>query len=255
LTQATKPRIPFIKIIRRTMSPVSKRKQSVTPATSASKPKRRKPSPEEASFNSKLKDQSSLRFISSKVCEIVESKVTTTYNEVANILVLEALKLFDGEAFPDKKKKDHEKNIRRRVYDALNVLLATDIISKTKEKGDREKSIHWRGYPSTTSVDLIMLQKEKEAALAEIAKKKECLKELLVQNVCFRNLEGRNKRYKLDEKSQEEDKIALPFIVVNTAENAVIQCEMNHDKTDVMFDFNMPFEINDDNEILKRLGL
>merc|ERR1711957_781045 len=34
-----------------------------------------------------------------------------------------------------------------------------------------------------------------------------------------------------------------------------IQCEMNHDKTDVMFDFNMPFEINDDNEILKRLGL
>jgi len=151
--------------------------------------------------------------------------------------------------------KDHEKNIRRRVYDALNVLLATDIISKTKEKGDREKSIHWRGYPSSSSVDLIMLQKEKEAAIAEIAKKKECLKELLVQNVCFRNLETRNKRYKLDEKSREEDKIALPFIVVNTAENAVIQCEMNPEKTDVMFDFNMPFEINDDNEILKRLGL
>lgn len=181
--------------------------------------------------------------------------MTTTYNEVANILVIEALKLFDGEPYPDKKMKDHEKNIRRRVYDALNVLLATDIISKTKEKGDREKSIHWRGYPSSSSVDLIMLQKEKEAAIAEIAKKKECLKELLVQNVCFRNLETRNKRYKLDEKSREEDKIALPFIVVNTAENAVIQCEMNPEKTDVMFDFNMPFEINDDNEILKRLGL
>jgi len=221
-----------------------------TPAAKSTK--RRKPTPEEAAFNSKLKDQSSLRFISAKVCEIVESKVTTTYNEVANELVIEALKLFDDGVHPDKKKKDHEKNIRRRVYDALNVLLATDIISKTKEKGDREKSIHWRGYPTTTSVDLIMLQKEKEAALAEIEKKKECLQELLVQNVCFRNLERRNKRIKLDE---QDEKIPLPFIVVNTAENAVIQCEMNQDKTDVMLDFNMPFEINDDNEILKRLGL
>merc|ERR1712151_442901 len=30
---------------------------------------------------------------------------------------------------------------------------------------------------------------------------------------------------------------------------------MNADRTDVMFDFSMPFEINDDIEILKRLGL
>jgi hypothetical protein len=234
--------------------PTSKKKPSSAASKTASK--RRKVTPQEAAFNSKLKDQSSLRFISAKVCEIVESKVTTTYNEVANELVIEALKLFDSGSHPEKKKKDHEKNIRRRVYDALNVLLATDIISKTKEKGDREKSIHWKGYPTTTSVDLIMLQKEKEAALAEIEKKKECLQELLVQNVCFRNLERRNKRLKLDEnKNDEDEKIALPFLVVNTAENAVIQCNMNHDKTDVMFDFNMPFEINDDNEILKRLGL
>ena len=228
------------------------------PATSAAQagaPKRRKPTPEEAAFNSKLKDQSSLRFISAKVCEIVESKVTTTYNEVANELVVEALKLFNGRNHPEKKKKDHEKNIRRRVYDALNVLLATDIISKTKEKGDREKSIHWKGYPTSTSTDLVLLQKERDAAILEIEKKKECLQELLVQNVCFRNLERRNKRARVESKKNESEKIPLPFIVVNTAENAVIQCEMNKEKTDVMFDFNMPFEINDDNEILKRLGL
>jgi len=255
----------------------SNRKATASIASPASKSKaatkKRKPTPEEAAFNAKLKDQSSLRFISAKVCEIVESKSTTTYNEVANELVIEALKLFEGGSHPDKKKKDHEKNIRRRVYDALNVLLATDIISKTKEKGDREKSIHWKGYPTTTSVDLVILEKEKEAAIAEIERKKECLQELLVQNVCFRNLERRNKRVKMEEDknkidgdgstreigkngaTDEEEKIHLPFIVVNTAENATIKCEMNQDKTDVMFDFNMPFEINDDNEILKRLGL
>lgn len=218
--------------------------------------KRRKPSPSEAEFNSRLKDQSSLRYISSKVCKIVESKGTTTYNEVANELVIEALKLFDGEPFPEKKKKDHEKNIRRRVYDALNVLLATDIMSKTKEKDNREKTIHWKGYRScVSSAELVNLEKEKQAILVDIEKKKRCLQELLVQNVCFQNLENRNKRMKLREKSKEEDRIPLPFIVVNAAENAVIQCEMNQDQTDVMFDFDMPFEINDDNEILKKLGM
>ena len=35
-----------------------------------------------------------------------------------------------------------EKNIRRRVYDALNVLMAMDIISKDK------KEIRWQGLPS-----------------------------------------------------------------------------------------------------------
>ena len=34
-----------------------------------------------------------------------------------------------------------EKNIRRRVYDALNVLMAMDIIAKEK------KEIHWCGLP------------------------------------------------------------------------------------------------------------
>ena len=37
--------------------------------------------------------------------------------------------------------KYDEKNIRRRVYDALNVLMALEIISKDK------KSISWRGFP------------------------------------------------------------------------------------------------------------
>lgn len=52
-----------------------------------------------------------------------------------------------------------------------------------------------------------------------------------------------------------DNKIPLPFIVINTNKNAVIQCNMSRDLTDVMFDFTMPFEINDDNSILKRLHL
>ena len=41
-----------------------------------------------------------------------------------------------------------EKNIRRRVYDALNVLMAMEIISKDK------KEIQWRGLPKTSVNDI-----------------------------------------------------------------------------------------------------
>ena len=223
-----------------------------------------------------IRDQTSLRYISKRVSHIVEEKKTTTYNEVANELVAEASILLNDEStkLNFKERRNHEKNIRRRVYDALNVLLATDIITKTKTKDHREKVIHWKGFPSTGRNDMVLLEREKQEALMEVEAKKRCLEELLIQNVCFSNLDQRNVQREEsgdinntngdEEKINEsaaiqnchgETKIALPFIVVNTSEKAVIQCEMNREKTDVMFDFNMPFEINDDNEILKRLGM
>ena len=130
-----------------------------------------------------------------------------------------------------------------------------DIISKEK------KEISWRGLPSNSPNDLNILQKELSQRLKKVEKKKECLQELLIQNVSFRNLvrENRERGDVLSDYSKntdlEADKIPLPFIVLNTSNEAVIQCEMCEKRTDAMFDFNMPFEINDDNEILKRLKM
>lgn len=78
--------------------------------------------------------------IPAQVCEKVESKGTTSYNEVADELVAE---LKDG-GMDDGICYD-EKNIRRRVYDAINVLMALDIIAKEK------KAIIWKGFPTTRS--------------------------------------------------------------------------------------------------------
>ena len=140
--------------------------------------------------------------------------------------------------------KYDEKNIRRRVYDALNVLMAMDIISKEK------KEITWKGLPTAAKHDMESMQKEIEFRRFQIDQKKEALRDLLVQQVCFRNLVLRN-----EEQGVPEEKIPLPFIVVNTNSSAVIQCDMSRDRTDVMFDFSLPFEINDDNTILKKMGM
>lgn len=72
-----------------------------------------------------------LRHFSMKVCEKVRTKGFTSYNEVADELVLEFAAGIHGSG--DGQQYD-QKNIRRRVYDALNVLMAMNIISKDKKK-------------------------------------------------------------------------------------------------------------------------
>jgi transcription factor Dp-1 len=183
-----------------------------------------------------------LRHFSMKVCRKVEEKGKTTYNEVADELVREVM---SERSADEPRGKYDEKNIRRRVYDALNVLMAMDIISKEK------KEIRWKGLPSNAHHDLDILKREGQYREKEVERKRESLRELLVQQVCFRNLVEHNRT----SEHKDEEKIPLPFIVVNTQSSAVIQCEMSPDRTDVMFDFSMPFEINDDNTILKRLGM
>lgn len=109
-----------------------------------------------------------------KVCEKVQKKGVTTYNEVADELVAE-FSSSDNHMSPNdavsaaleqtsmgyKASSHHvikqhvffffsqhvydQKNIRRRVYDALNVLMAMNIISKEK------KEIKWIGLPTNSA--------------------------------------------------------------------------------------------------------
>ncbi|KAG7014893.1 Transcription factor-like protein DPB [Cucurbita argyrosperma subsp. argyrosperma] len=156
-----------------------------------------------------------LRQFSMKVCEKVESKGRTNYNEVADELVAEFADPGNGLASPDQQQYD-EKNIRRRVYDALNVLMAMDIISKDK------KEIQWKGLPRTSANDI------------------EELKQLTVsgyQYVGLQNLIQRNEQL-FSYENAPSGGVSLPFILVQL----------------VHFDFNStPFELHDDNYVLKAM--
>ena len=177
------------------------------------------------------------------VCKKVEEKGTTSYNEVADELVQHVIA---ERKAADPASRCDEKNIRRRVYDALNVLMAMEIIQKDK------KAISWRGLPTSAHADLEMLTREREFRTNQVQKKREQLRELLIQQVCFRNLLQHNHNRP---PTAAERTIPLPFIVVNTHSSAIIQCNMSRELTDVAFEFSQPFEINDDNTILKRLGM
>ncbi len=150
-----------------------------------------------------------LRHFSMKVCEKVKQKNVTTYNEVADELVNEycgyACNLrftifrfhFSNWTFFNKLVKfissnsstsvaanlvnniDYwsydQKNVRRRVYDALNVLMAMNIISKEK------KEIKWIGLPCNKKQECQELEIEKKKKQEQIASKSELLKELILE--------------------------------------------------------------------------
>ncbi|KAG6454037.1 hypothetical protein O3G_MSEX008466 [Manduca sexta] len=188
-----------------------------------------------------------LRHFSMKVCEKVRTKGFTSYNEVADELVLEFAAGMHGSA--DSQQYD-QKNIRRRVYDALNVLMAMNIISKDK------KEIRWLGLPTNSVQECTALEKEKQAKLEQIQKKTQQLHELILQHISFKSLIERNKEAECKGvKPSPSSAIHLPFIVVNTSDKALIDCSISNDKTEYMFNFNKRFQIHDDIDILKRMGL
>ena len=81
--------------------------------------------------------------------------------------------------------------------------------------------------------------------------------DLVQQQVSFKQLIARNRA--LPDSGQApppaDSQIALPFIVVNTKKNTVVDCEMAEDKQEIFFNFSDPFEIHDDSETLKRMQM
>lgn len=226
--------------------------------------RKRKVRPDDESFGSdderggrkkdKNKGDSSkgLRHLTRQVCDKVKSKRTTTYREVANELVEEAVSGGGEEG-----KTGEQKTVRRRVYDALNVLMAMGIIVKDK------KEIRWIGLPNARE-ELESLQKDKIERETRIAQKKEQLKELEAQKKMYRNLAARNVRAEQraagsdDEGSGQQgvsERITLPFLIIHTKAGADISCEMTNDRTQYIFQFNKPYDIHQESHIIKELAL
>ncbi|XP_072361921.1 transcription factor Dp-1-like isoform X4 [Scyliorhinus torazame] len=196
------------------------------------------------------KNGKGLRHFSMKVCEKVQQKGTTTYNEVADELVAEFSNTNNQESGSDEQGYD-QKNIRRRVYDALNVLMAMNIISKEK------KEIKWIGLPTNSAQECQNLEMEKRKKMETIKQKQSQLKELLLQQIAFKNLVQRNRL--VEQQSGRvpppNTAIQLPFILVNTSKKTIIDCSISPDKFEYFFNFDNTFEIHDDIEILKRMRM
>lgn len=97
----------------------------------------------------------------------VQIRGRTTYNEVADALVNE---LTSSDSLAEDGGGCDEKNIRRRVYDAINVLMAMDIMTK------ESKAIIWRGFPNMSKdKTLDALRAEHAEKVASLEQKQQLL--------------------------------------------------------------------------------
>ena len=142
------------------------------------------------------------------------------------------------------------------MYDALNVLMAMDIISK-----DKKKEILWKGLPSASQGEIEHLRSEKIRAASRIEKKKQYLKELEEQLEARRALIARNAAsHELRPQNVNADDpasriVALPFLLIQTARHATVDIEISQDAQLVNVDFNgTQFSIRDDNYVLRNLS-
>ncbi|PKA45727.1 Transcription factor-like protein DPB [Apostasia shenzhenica] len=183
-----------------------------------------------------------LRRFSKIVCQKVQAKGRTTYNEVADEIIADLATLDKASEF-----EFDEKNIRRRVYDAFNVLLAINVIIKDK------KEIRWMGFPNTSTKSLEDLKKERMNLMIKIQEKTNYLKELEAKATDLRNLVQRNQHLCGSGKGSSEG-VALPFLLVQTNPEATVEIEISSDMQLVHFDFNgTPFSLHDEAAVLKMM--
>lgn len=217
-----------------------------------------------------------------RVSRKVEEKVVTTYNEVADELVAEETLLKKNELLSggaaaaglQKKLEKNgtlvdEKNIRRRVYDSLNVLMAMGIIEKEK------KLITWQGLAMARSArgsgeiaamkEAIAEKKrvleEKQRALAGVQDQYNRTSEIVQRNREATRIPGVVQD--LFEESENllpvhqfyPDRIGLPFVIISAPQDTTIELEMDKAREDICFTFSSTFQIFDEREIMRRMNL
>lgn len=111
-------------------------------------------------FFAEGKTSRGLKLLSIRVREFVIKHKETTYKEIAEQLLKEMKRNHKGVGDSTKE----EQNIKRRIYDALNVLVATDIFKK------RGKTVYYDGHSSVMGHDLMNKRAlvDKEELLAKI---------------------------------------------------------------------------------------
>jgi len=243
-----------------------------------------------------------LRYFSILVCNKLSECNTASYNHIADLLIEESRRdrrddnrktnkkttaaaaaaaaaegAVDGVACGDEDGEGggvgvegEEKNVRRRIYDALNVLMAIDMIVKDK------KMIRWNGPPlhtlklanpssnsspnSTTTLAppppdrLTDLRTQRTSLLSRLADKRSLLTEQVLEYVGMRSLLERNAEVDTGGIDGDDVRLYFPFVLVNTARSTAIDCEMSEGRDAVSMRYSDVFSLHDQSVVVRMVG-
>lgn len=194
-----------------------------------------------------------LKEISNRVREIIKRVGTTSYKEISDEIVNE---------INEKNSKD-EKNIRRRIYDSLNVMKSMKLFKKDKTT----KKIVWNFFNEKTTNQINTLcdgESNEDGGIfekiskmkQEIHTKKTKLNVLQKQLECLNTILDRNKK---NENYDEGKRIYFPFIIIEFPENShnqenKIKVAMNETKTQAHFAFDSSNKLYGDLDAILKIG-
>lgn len=182
------------------------------------------------------------------------------------------------------------KNVQRRVYDALNVLTALDMIKKDRNKIEFVRDIHEvfgderknsletpdqsrEERQSEINAKVIELKRRKAQIKENIKKKKQYFDEITVQVALLKKLVRRNYKQEDNEtahntppskgkesqlslkKFQNTQKIHLPILVLEFKKNSAIEVLMNEDHKELIIISDTYPNLYNDNHVLLNTGL
>lgn len=182
-----------------------------------------------------------LKFLSLRVKEIIDKKGYVSYKKMADELIRD----LHLQETPERGRE--EKNVLRRVYDALNVLIAVGVIKKSK------KMYCWIGLSADNSFEALnerkdlIIQKQQENYI-----KLNNLRQLTTKFFALKELIQRNK-----ETLGDSDKMNFPLIVLATEEHptANIKIEFNRSSTNLAIKVTHKIKLLEDSDILLRMNL
>lgn len=242
-------------------------------------PKISKPPTEPSASGEESTKRKGLRHFAVRVCKKVEEKQYTSYNEVADELVIEEKRIKEEEvangtltASVQKKIAKggalvDEKNIRRRVYDSLNVLMAMGVIEKNK------KVIRWKGLSMARADGLHGEIANARSAVEEqrrvLEEKRAFCRKIDEQATDLATVVARNRKsVRLADGVEDlfpsaqraiplhriyQDRISVPFLLVCAGKDTNIALKMDRSCEDICFTFSSEFSILDDRETIRRM--
>ena len=199
--------------------------------------------------------QAGLKHFTLRLCELIEKKQICTYNVLSDALI---------EDLRHDSVVVEEKNVRRRVYDALNVLDAIVVVRKGSSK-----EIRWLGWPKernkggTRSSRKQSLYMKRAELLRKVKGQLESTSELSAKLFCLSNLILRNKDAPLplllvaqDSGIQAPNPFTVPFMMIVAPDGSKTGVNISDDCRHAELNFhNSPYRIFDDMSVMRMMGL
>lgn len=200
---------------------------------------------EEESEGGRRKFNKGLKLLSVIVQEIVVKKQSTTYKEVAQIILNDTLNSGSLQLSSKPEIAKEEQNIKRRVYDALNVLISAGILLK-EGKRVRKNDVNKKIKISSKQMSIKALRNALVQKKSNLEKKTQQLELLSDELDGIKRLIARNKA------APTNKYISFPFIIVKPSALPNTEIKVNKQADCLKFALysNHQFQVYGDLEVV-----